>query len=44
MFSAEDFFSSTEIDKDYKEFWNAQAIELCGNEDVRHKLKDKVAI
>ena len=38
MFSAEDNSSSTGIDKDYKEFWNAQAIDLCGNEDVRHKL------
>ena len=44
VFSAEDISSSAGLDEDYKEFWNAQAIELCGNEDVRHKLKDKVAI
>ena len=44
MYSAEDISSSTGLDKDYKEFWNVQAIELCANEDVRHKLKDKLAI
>ena len=44
VFTDEEISSSTALDKDYKEFWNGQAIELCRNEDVRHKLKDKLAI
>ena len=28
----------------YKEFWSAHARDLCANKDMRHKLKDKLAI
>ena len=31
--------NSSGLDKEYKEFWNAQALELCTNKAVTQKLK-----
>ncbi len=44
MFSEKVIAESTGLDKDYKEFWNAKAAELCQDKAVRHKLRDKPAI
>jgi len=44
MYSEEEIKDSVGIDKQYKEFWNSKATELCKDKRVRHKLKDKPAI
>ena len=44
MFSDKAVAESTGLDKDYKAFWNAKAIELCQDRAVRHKLREKAAI
>lgn len=44
MYSEEDIHTSVGLDKNYKEFWNAKALELCKDEKARHKLQDKAGI
>ena len=44
MYTSKDIDESSGFDKQYKEFWNAKASELCQDKTVRHKLKDKSAI
>ena len=44
MYGAKDLDDSIGIDKEYKTFWNAKAVELCEDTAVRHKLQDKAAI
>lgn len=41
MFSDKDIAG---LDRNYKEFWNAQAADLCQDKVVRHKLKDEASI
>jgi hypothetical protein len=43
-YSEGDIADSSGLDKEYKQFWNAKAAELCHDKAVRHKLKDKAAI
>lgn len=43
-YSEGDIADSSGLDKEYKQFWNAKAAELCHDKAVRHKLKDKGAI
>ena len=43
-YSEEDILTSFGLDKNYKKFWNAKALELCKDEKARHKLKDKAGI
>lgn len=39
-YSEQDIHNSVGLDKNYKEFWNAKALELCKDEKARSKLKD----
>lgn len=43
MYTSKDIDESSGLDKQYKEFWNAKASELCQDKTVRHKLNDKSA-
>ena len=43
-YSEGDIADSSGLDKEYKEFWNAKATELCQDKAVRQKLQDKAAI
>jgi hypothetical protein len=43
-YSEEDIRNSIGLDKTYKQFWNAKALELSKDEKARRKLKDKAGI
>ena len=43
-YDANSIENSVGFDKEYREFWNTQAVELCANKAVTQKLKTKKEI